>query len=386
MEEVTVSDLVNANSTLESASPDLSPVARPANAEPWKRKDRSQVVGVALSAILPALITWFLGSSMALDATVAIVSIFLPLQLIASAAIGIRIFGRRGIAESLLITATVLLSLMVSVLLLSVLWSVISAGAETISWTFLGQNNVYISPTTSLEYGGVGHSIIGTLLIVGLTTLVTVPFGIAIAVYLTETRGKARGAIRVLIQAMSGLPSVVAGLFVYSALIATGITQYAGWAGSLALLPLMLPTVARIAEEALRLVPAEYRNGALALGAPAYRAFLQVTLPAAKTGIITAVLLGIARIIGETAPLLLTTFAANNTSFNLFSGSMSSLPTYLYQYISNGNDTSTQRAWGAALVVLILVGILFTAARVFGRAKKTTSKSLTKAKSPRKAN
>ena len=386
MEEVTVSDIANTTSTLEPTSPDLSPVARPANAEPWKRKDRAQVVGVALSAILPALITWFFGSSLALDATVAVVAIFLPLQLVASAAMGIRIFGRRGIAESLLITATVLLSLMVSVLLLSVLWSVISAGAQTISWTFLGQNNVYISPTTSLEYGGVGHSIIGTLLIVGLTTLVTVPFGIAIAVYLTETRGKARGAIRVLIQAMSGLPSVVAGLFVYSALIATGITQYAGWAGSLALLPLMLPTVARIAEEALRLVPAEYRNGALALGAPAYRAFLQVTLPAAKTGIITAVLLGIARIIGETAPLLLTTFAANNTSFNLFSGSMSSLPTYLYQYISNGNDTSTQRAWGAALVVLILVGILFTAARVFGRAKKTTSKSLTKAKSPRKAN
>ncbi|MEY2674818.1 MAG: hypothetical protein RL102_84 [Actinomycetota bacterium] len=386
MEEVTVSDIANPNSTRQPASPDLSPVARPANAEPWKRKDRAQVVGVSLSAILPALFTWFFGSTLALDATVAVVAIFLPLQLVASAAMGIRIFGRRGIAESLLITATVLLSLMVSVLLLSVLWSVISAGAQTISWTFLGQNNVYISPTTSLEYGGVGHSIIGTLLIVGLTTLVTVPFGIAIAVYLTETRGKARGAIRVLIQAMSGLPSVVAGLFVYSALIATGITQYAGWAGSLALLPLMLPTVARIAEEALRLVPAEYRNGALALGAPAYRAFLQVTLPAAKTGIITAVLLGIARIIGETAPLLLTTFAANNTSFNLFSGSMSSLPTYLYQYISNGNDTSTQRAWGAALVVLILVGILFTAARVFGRAKKTTSKSLTKAKSPRKAN
>ncbi|MFM1954137.1 MAG: hypothetical protein RL118_328 [Actinomycetota bacterium] len=386
MEEVTVSDIANATSTRQPASPDLSPVARPANAEPWKRKDRAQVVGVSLSAILPALFTWFFGSTLALDATVAVVAIFLPLQLVASAAMGIRIFGRRGIAESLLITATVLLSLMVSVLLLSVLWSVISAGAQTISWTFLGQNNVYISPTTSLEYGGVGHSIIGTLLIVGLTTLVTVPFGIAIAVYLTETRGKARGAIRVLIQAMSGLPSVVAGLFVYSALIATGITQYAGWAGSLALLPLMLPTVARIAEEALRLVPAEYRNGALALGAPAYRAFLQVTLPAAKTGIITAVLLGIARIIGETAPLLLTTFAANNTSFNLFSGSMSSLPTYLYQYISNGNDTSTQRAWGAALVVLILVGILFTAARVFGRAKKTTSKSLTKAKSPRKAN
>ena len=329
---------------------DLSPVARPANAEPWKRKDPKQVLGVSLAAILPALITWLIGMTISADPTIAVVAIFLPLQLVAAGIMGVRIFGRRGIAESLLIVFTILLTIVVGSLLLSVLWSVISAGAQTISWTFLSQNNVYISPTTSLDYGGVGHSIIGTLLIVGLTTLVTVPFGIAIAVYLTETRGKARGAIRILIQAMSGLPSVVAGLFVYSALIASGITQYAGWAGSLALLPLMLPTVARIAEEALRLVPADYRNGALALGAPAYRAFLQVTLPAAKTGIVTAVLLGIARIIGETAPLLLTTFAANNTSFNLFSGSMSSLPTYLYQYISNGNDTSTQRAWGLSLI------------------------------------
>jgi phosphate transport system permease protein len=364
---------------------DLSPVARPANAEPWKRKDPKQVIGVSLAAILPALITWLIGMTISADPTIAVVAIFLPLQLVAAGIMGVRIFGRRGIAESLLIVFTILLTILVGSLLLSVLWSVISAGAQTISWTFLSQNNVYISPTTSLDYGGVGHSIIGTLLIVGLTTVVTVPFGIAIAVYLTETRGKARGAIRILIQAMSGLPSVVAGLFVYSALIASGITQYAGWAGSLALLPLMLPTVARIAEEALRLVPADYRNGALALGAPAYRAFLQVTLPAAKTGIVTAVLLGIARIIGETAPLLLTTFAANNTSFNLFSGSMSSLPTYLYQYISNGNDTSTQRAWGAALVVLMLVGILFTTARVLGRSKKTTSKSLTKATNARKA-
>ena len=369
MEEVTVSDIANTTSTLEPTSPDLSPVARPANAEPWKRKDRAQVVGVALSAILPALITWFFGSSLALDATVAVVAIFLPLQLVASAAMGIRIFGRRGIAESLLITATVLLSLMVSVLLLSVLWSVISAGAQTISWTFLGQNNVYISPTTSLEYGGVGHSIIGTLLIVGLTTLVTVPFGIAIAVYLTETRGKARGAIRVLIQAMSGLPSVVAGLFVYSALIATGITQYAGWAGSLALIPLMLPTISRVAEEALRLVPAELRNGALGLGAPAWRAFFMVTLPAAKSGLVTAVLLGVARIIGETAPLLLTTFAANNTSFNMIEGGLATLPTYLYGYVGMGYDTSLQRAWGSAFVLLLLVGILFTAARIASRSK-----------------
>ena len=156
---------------------DLSPVARPANAEPWKRKSQSQIVSVALAASLPAVLTWAITSLAQLDLSVAVVLLFLPLQLIAAGIVGVRIFGRRGIAESALIVSTILLSLMVAGLLLSVLWSVISAGAQTISWTFLSQNNVYISPTTSLEYGGVGHSILGTLLIVGLTTLVTVPFG-----------------------------------------------------------------------------------------------------------------------------------------------------------------------------------------------------------------
>jgi phosphate transport system permease protein len=173
---------------------------------------------------------------------------------------------------------------------------------------------------------------------------------------------------------MSGLPSVVSGLFVYSMLIVSGFTTYAGWAGSLALLPLMLPTVARTAEEALRLVPVEIRNGALALGSPSFRAFWQVTLPAAKSGIITAVILGIARIIGETAPLLLTTFAAKNTNLNVFSGPISSLPTYLYQFVSNGYDTSTQRAWGAALVILLLVAILFTATRIIAGDRKRPKK------------
>ena len=116
-------------------------------------------------------------------------------------------------------------------------------------------------------------------------------------------------------------------------------------------------------QEALRLVPKELRNGALALGAPAWRAFLQVTLPAASSGIVTAVLLGVARVIGETAPLILTTFSANNTNLNIFEGGMSTLPTYLYNYVTMGFDTSLQRAWGAALVILILVGVLFAAAR-----------------------
>jgi phosphate transport system permease protein len=204
-----------------------------------------------------------------------------------------------------------------------------------------------------------------------------VPLGIALAVYLTETYGKARGVVRTLVQAMSGLPSVVAGLFIYAAFITTGFSRYGGWLGSLALIPLMLPTVTRVAEEGLRLVPIELRNGALALGAPSYRAFFQVTLPAAKSGIITAFLLGIARIIGETAPLLLTVNYANNTVLNPLD-SMAAIPTYIYQNLAASNDTSLQRAWGAAFVVLIFVGVIFTAARMATSPKKAKSKKVEK--------
>ena len=266
-------------------------------------------------------------------------------------------------------------SALVAALLLSVLWSVISAGAQTLSWTFLSQNNVYISPTTSLEYGGVGHSIIGTVLIVGLTTIVTVPFGIAIAVYLTETRERGRGVIRTLLQAMSALPSVVAGLFIFSMLILSGWSGYSGLMGSLSLIPLMLPTISRVAEESLRLVPADLRNGALALGAPAYRAFFMVTLPAAQSGIVTAVLLGIARVIGETAPILLTVAFANGTNVNPLEGGMTTLPGYIFTFIILGDQTSIARAWGAALVLLVFVGILFAAARVASAPKKAKKRS-----------
>jgi phosphate transport system permease protein len=329
---------------------------------------------LALASVIPAAVTVLLTLAFKIDPSVSVVVIFVPLQLLFAIAVGRNVAGRKGQGDAALMFTSVFFTILVAVLLISLIWSVVYQGFHTLSWTFLSQNNVYISPTTSLEYGGVGHAILGTLLIVGLTALITVPLGILIAVYLIETRDRGRSSVRTLVQAMSGLPSVVSGLFVYSMLIVSGVTKYAGWAGSLALLPLMLPTVARTAEEALRLVPVEIRNGALALGAPAFRAFWQVTLPAARSGLITAILLGIARIIGETAPLLLTTFAANNTNLNVFGGAISSLPTYLYQYISNGYDTSTQRAWGAALVILLLVAILFTSTRIIAGDRKRPKK------------
>jgi phosphate transport system permease protein len=259
---------------------------------------------------------------------------------------------------------TYFFSTFVLVLLVSVLYSVVYFGGQAISPHFFYQNNVYVTATTGLEIGGVGHAILGTLVMVGIAMVITVPLGVITAVYLTETRDPGRGFIRTLLQAMSGLPSVVAGLFIYSMFIVTGWSTQIGLMGSLALIPLMLPTVARVAEESLRLVPVELRNGALALGAPAWRAFFMVTLPAARSGIVTAVLLGIARVIGETAPLILTTVVAESTNVNPFDGSIASLPTYIYNSLLYGYDVSIQRAWGAALVMLLLVGVIFAAARI----------------------
>jgi phosphate transport system permease protein len=352
---------------------DPTPVARPKNAEPWKQISLSGIVTIVLASTVP-IAAGLLAMVLGLRFELALLFVFLPVQLLLGVLAGRRFSGKRGQADALLQVLVVFFGMTVVVLLVSVVWSVIERGSAALSWQFITQNNVYISGQTSLEYGGLGHAIVGTLLIVLLSTVVTVPLGIATAVYLTETTGKTRSTIRTLIQALSGLPSIVAGLFIYAMFIASGLTQYVGWAGSLALIPLMLPTVTRVAEESLLLVPQELRNGALALGSSAWKAFWLVTMPAAKSGLITAVLLGVARIIGETAPLLVTTFAANNTNWNLFEGSIASLPTYLYTFIASNFDTAVQRAWGAALVILMLVAILFIAARVLTR-KKTAKKA-----------
>lgn len=352
---------------------DPTPVARPKNAEPWKQVSLSGVTSIVIASTVPVSIG-VLAMVLGMRFEIALLTVFLPVQLILGVIAGRNISGRRGQADAILQVFVVFFAMTVLVLLISVVWSVVERGSSAISWQFLTQNNVYISGQTSLEYGGLGHAIIGTLLIVALSTIVTVPLGIATAIYLTETRGRTRSTIRTLIQALSGLPSVVAGLFIYAMFIASGLTQYVGWAGSLALIPLMLPTVTRVAEESLLLVPQELRNGALALGSSAWRAFSLVTMPAAKSGLITAVLLGVARVIGETAPLLVTTFAANNTNLNPFNGSIATLPTYLYTYIASNFDTAVQRAWGAALVILILVAILFITARLLTR-QKTAKKA-----------
>jgi phosphate transport system permease protein len=354
----------------------LDPVARPKSAEPWARSTslaKALQIIASVSPILIAAAAWYFGG---VNLIVAVLFILLPLLLISVGVVGFILKGKRGVPDAALIVMTIFLGTFVMVLLLSVVWSLVEAGFASLSPQFIYQNSNYVTPSDGLEFGGVGHAIIGTLLIVGLSTVITVPLGVATGVYLTETRSNGRGFVRVILQAMSGLPSVVAGLFIYSMFIVTGISEYAGWLGALALVPLMLPTVSRVTEESLKLVPQELRNGALGLGASSWKAFFQVTLPAAKSGVVTAILLGVARVVGETAPLLLTVFPISGTNFNLFAGGMATLPTYVYRFVSLGFDTAVARAWGAALVLMILVGILFGLARYISRPKSLKKKKV----------
>ena len=354
----------------------LEPVARPKSAEPWSRTTTQARLLQIVASLVPILISAAAWLVVGVDPIVVVMFILLPLLLISIGTVGFVLKGKRGVPDAILIVMTLFLGTFVMVLLLSVVWSLFDAGFRALSPHFIYQNNVYVTPTDGLEFGGVGHAIIGTLLVVGLSTIITVPLGVATGVYLTETRSNGRGFVRVVLQAMAGLPSIVAGLFVYSMLIVTGVSQYAGWLGAFALVPLMLPTVSRVTEEALKLVPQELRNGALGLGASSWKAFFQVTLPAAKSGVVTAILLGVARVVGETAPLLLTVFPIAGTNLNLLEGGMATLPTYIYRFVALGFDTSIARAWGAALVLMILVGILFGLARYISRPKSLKKKKV----------
>jgi phosphate transport system permease protein len=214
--------------------------------------------------------------------------------------------------------------------------------------------------------GGAVHAIVGTVEQVGVATLFAVPVAFMSAIYLNEMKGRLASYVRFLVDAMSGVPSVIAGLFIYAFWV-RGLGQgYSGFAGTLALIVLMLPTVTRTSEEVLRTIPDNLREASLALGAPQWRTVLGVVLPTARSGLLTASLLGIARAVGETAPMIVTARGASATNKNPFSGQQSDLPLFIYNLLGQPNEAQRDRAFTGALVLLLLVGGLFTIARLAG--------------------
>jgi phosphate transport system permease protein len=253
---------------------------------------------------------------------------------------------------------------------ISIFVSVLFKGIKGLRPNFLVSDMRTTTPDDFLDMGGAAHAIIGSLLMVLIATVITLPLGILTGVYITEVRGRFSGVVRVVIQSMSGVPSIVAGLFVYTTFVdATG--SFSALAGALALGILMLPTVARTSEEVLKLVPDDLRSAGYALGARQWRSTLMIVLPTVRSGLITAGLLGVARVIGETAPLLATALSNTSFVFNPLSGPIGSLPMYIFGMLQIGTENSINRAWTGALILLIVVFGLFTLARyVAGKDKR----------------
>ena len=256
-------------------------------------------------------------------------------------------------------------SLAIIPLVLVVLY-VIGKGYHSLRPQFFSQDQRYVGALSDSTEGGGAHAIIGTLQQVGIASLIAVPLGITTAIYMNEVKGRLAKPLRTVVDAMSAVPSIVAGLFIYAAWILALGNQQTGLAGSLALSVLFLPTVTRTAEVVLRLVPGGLREASLALGGTEWRTTSRVVLPTSRSGLVTAVILGVARVIGETAPLILTVGGAFIMNWNPLSGKQDSLPFFVFRLIRFPQEAQIARAWTGALVLLILVLVLFVIARAIG--------------------
>ena len=281
--------------------------------------------------------------------------IYLPLIYLLSRAVE----GRRRAADRLatnLVAGAFLLALLP---LISLLWETLSTGlprfdAKFFTWSM---RNVIGAG------GGAIHALYGTLIVTGIATLISVPIGLMTAIYLVEYgRGALARGITFFVDVMTGIPSIVAGLFAYALMaIVFGPGTINGLAGSLALSVLMIPIVVRATEELLRIVPNELREASYALGVPKWRTIISVVLPTSISGIVSGVILAIARIIGETAPLMIAAGFTNSINTNPFANPMMTLPVYVYdQYAHPGvqREFYTERAWSGALTLIVLVMVL----------------------------
>ena len=275
------------------------------------------------------------------------------------------LYRRRRIANSLGMATSMLAMALGLTVLMWILLVLFSNGFAALDWDMLTKD----TPAPGTDGGGLRNAIVGSLMMVGLSVLVATPVGILAGIYLTEygDRSKTAELTRFVTDIMLSAPSIVIGLFVYAIVVAT-LGRFSGYAGSMALALIAVPVVMRTTENMLRLVPGSLREAAFALGAPRWKVSLSVTLRAAKSGVITGLLLAIARISGETAPLLFT--ALNNQFFSTdMSRPMANLPVVIYQFAMSPYDNWIRLAWGGALLVTLAVLVLNILARVFFREK-----------------
>ena len=274
--------------------------------------------------------------------------------------------GPRRSADRLATTLVTGAFLLALIPLVSLVLLVVTRGSTAFSWTFLTTDMVGVFG--DMTEGGILHALVGTLLVTLAAAVISVPIGLLTAIYLVEYgRGPLARGITFLVDVMTGIPSIVAGLFAFALFtLVLGPAFRAGIMGAVALSLLMTPVVIRSVEEMLRLVPNELREASYALGVPKWLTILKVVLRTSAAGIVTGVMLAVARVIGETAPLLLTVGLITQVNTDLFDGRMATLPVFAYRQYEQGG-TGVDRAWAAALTLILVVMLLNLAARLVSR-------------------
>ena len=254
---------------------------------------------------------------------------------------------------------------LITALVFVVIFTIGRGQAALFNWNFITETMQLAGPLDPLTVGGIQHAIVGTLIQISIALLITVPLGLAAAIFLNEIGGKFARFVRTISDAMTALPSIVAGLFIYAVLLVLD-TQRSGFAAAAAISVMMLPIIIRAADVVLRLVPGTLREASLALGSSQWETVRHVVLPTSRSGLVTSVILGTARGIGETSPVLLTSGITANFNANPFEGPMISLPLQVFDLVKSPEPNMIARGFGTATVLLLVVLALFTAARIFG--------------------
>lgn len=349
-------------------SNDVAATSTPASLT-GKTLSRAVPIGIAVVAVLVAGGAWLAGASLPAAAVIGWL-VFAVAYVGTSYAVEGRRKGADTLAATLMWTAFAL----AMIPLVSLIVTVVSKGAPVLTYGFINDD---MSGLALLgQGGGIYHAIMGTIMVTALAALISVPIGVFTAIYLVEygKGNKTSQVITFLVDVMTGIPSIVAGLFAVALFIViTGDPlPRLGIGGAVALSLLMLPTVIRSVEEMLKLVPDELREASYALGVPRWRTIVKVVLPTAVAGIVTGITLAIARVAGETAPLLLILGTAREVNWNPFDGPVQTLPVFIFQSLSQTThfkygEIWTDRVWGAALFLIIIVMALNLIARFIGR-------------------
>ncbi len=259
-------------------------------------------------------------------------------------------------------------ALVLAVVLGTDLYTLVRGAAAVVHANFWFQSMAFAGPTSALGIGGAAHAAVGTLEQIAIGTVLSVPLAVATAVFLSEVGGALARPVRIIVEAMTALPDIIAGLFIYALFILTFGEQKSGLAAGLAIAVTMLPIIARASEVVLRLVPGTLREASYALGSSQWRTVWNVVLPTARPGLATAIVLGMARGIGETAPVLIVAGYTKEFNFDPLSGPMVSLPLYIWNFvhIEGVNPQYVARGFGAGVVLVLVVLGLFTLARKLG--------------------